>query len=438
MMKPAITPETARRTPFQTRWLGWASVLAGLLGLTAHGEGFRNPPPGTFNLGRSGGRIAHVDDASAIHQNPANLINLTNVQFQFTPSIVYIQAEYESPSGVTAETTDPVKVLPNLFAAAPVFQGRAVVGLGLTVPYGLSNEWEKDGSYADPFGLRYQAPWYSEMKTINVNPGISFRLTDTLSLGGGLNGMWSEVTLKQFYPWLIFPGSVGTEPDGNVEAQGDGLGYGVNLGLTWEPVAGHRFALTYRSPVTVEYDGRFTIDNITPTAAFLGVTSSSDFGTEIKFPTIIGAGYGVQVTEKLRLEVNAEWLEFSRFDSLDLDAGNNNLLLPTTSIPQNWRNTYTIGIGGDYQLSPGWIVRFGYQYYQSPVPDETLSPTIPDADQNVFTIGLGYRKGRHSLELGYGLDFYDDRTVTANPNPALNGSYEFNVHLFSAAYHLKF
>ena len=37
-------------------------------------EGFRNPTSGAINLGRSGGRIAHVDNASAITQNPANLM----------------------------------------------------------------------------------------------------------------------------------------------------------------------------------------------------------------------------------------------------------------------------------------------------------------------------------------------------------------------------
>jgi long-chain fatty acid transport protein len=409
-----------------------------LVTLTAQGEGFRNPPPGTFNLGRAGGRIAQVDDASAVQQNPANLVTLTNVQLQFTPTVVFIEAEYTSPLGVPAQTTDPVKILPNFFATTPLFEGRAAAGLGITTPYGLGSEWEQSGSFADPFGLRYQAPWFAEMKTINFNPTFAYRLNDQLSLGAGLNAMWSELTFKQFYPWLIFPGSLGGEPDGNIEAQGDGVGYGVNLGLTWEPAEGHRFALTYRSAMSVDYDGRFTIDNVTPTAAFLGVTSSSDFATKIKFPTIIAAGYGVQATDKLRLEANVEWLEFSNFDSLDLNAGNNNLLLPSTSLPQNWRNTYTVGIGGDYQLSPAWIVRFGYQYYQSPVPDETLSPTIPDANQNVFTIGLGYQKGRHAFEFGYGLDFYEDRTVTTNPNPALNGRYEFNVHLFSLAYRLNF
>ena len=59
-----------------------ASVCA-LMSLTTHltAEGFRNSPPGAFSLGRAGGRIAQIDDSSAVQQNPANLIDLSQQQF---------------------------------------------------------------------------------------------------------------------------------------------------------------------------------------------------------------------------------------------------------------------------------------------------------------------------------------------------------------------
>src|SRR5262249_19695276 len=80
------------------------SILGGVIALApsvADAEGFRNPPPGTFNLGRAGGRIAQVDDSSAVQQNPANLTDLTSPEVQFTPTIVYIHADYRSPGGET-------------------------------------------------------------------------------------------------------------------------------------------------------------------------------------------------------------------------------------------------------------------------------------------------------------------------------------------------
>src|SRR5579871_1317813 len=75
-----------------------------LPGTSAVAEGFRNPPPGTFDLGRAGGRIAQVDDSSAVQNNPANLVDLASPEFQFTPSIVYIGVDYTSPSGQKGNT----------------------------------------------------------------------------------------------------------------------------------------------------------------------------------------------------------------------------------------------------------------------------------------------------------------------------------------------
>jgi long-chain fatty acid transport protein len=402
------------------------------------GEGFRNPPAGTFNLGRAGGRIAQIDDASAIQQNPANLLDVKQTQAEFTPSIVYIHVDYTSPSGVSAETENPWKLLPNFFASTPVMDDRVVVGFGLTTPYGLANEWEQTGAFADPLSLKYQAPYFTELMTINANPTVAVRLLDNLTLGAGLDVTWSQLTFKQLYPWLAFPGSTGTEPDGKIKAEGDGFGFGGNMGLTWQIAEKHRLAVTYRSPIQVNYEGTFQINNVTPTATFVGVTPESKFETEIKFPTIVALGYGIQVTDNVRLELDGEWLQFSNFKSLDLNVGNNALLFPSTSIAQNWKNTYTVGIGGDWRFSPDWVVRFGYQHYETPVPDSTLSTTIPDANQNVFTVGLGYQHGHHAFEGGYGFDIYADRTITDNVNPAFNGTYGITVHLFSLSYRYSF
>lgn len=351
-----------------------------------------------------------------------------------TPSIVYFSVDYLSPIGATAHTKEPAHLLPNVFAVVPIQKGKLSAGIGITVPYGIANTW--DAPPTSPF--RYTAPNFTELKTFNINPSIAMKLGDRVSIGAGLDVMWSELTLKQFYPWVVFPGSAGTEPDGTAKAKGDGVGVGGNVGLTWNITDRQRLAVTYRSAIGIGYDGKFSIDGITPTAAALGATPSSPFHTRVEFPNIVAAGYGIQLTDAIRVEVDVEWLEFSRFSALTLGVANNAFLLPSTTVVQDWKNTFTAGIGGDWKFAPDWTLRAGYQYYQSPVPDRTLSPTIPDADQNVLTVGLSYRHGRHAVEAAYGLDFYDRRTITANQNPAFNGVYDLKVHLFSTAYRYSF
>lgn len=403
----------------------WIVAFTLLSAATSPAEGFRNPPPGTFDLGRAGGRIAQVDDSSAVQQNPANLVDLTNIEAQLTPTIIYISSSFSSPTGQSASTKDPWKLLPNFFASMPLKNDRFAIGLGVTVPYGLGNEWNQNSSaFAQPTGvLTYTAPYFSQLITVNFNPTISMKLGNKIQIGAGLDVMWSDLEFKQ----LLSP----LAPNLYAQAEGTGVGFGGNLGVTWNITDHQRFAVTYRSPITINYSGTTAFNNS-------GGVPSTSFGSQIKFPTIVSVGYGIQVNDAVRLESDVEWIQFSRFSNLPINVGANGLGVPSQNIVENWRDTFTAGFGGDWKFSDHWVLRGGYQFYQSPVPDSTFSPTIPDADQNVFTVGIGWKGKHNSLEAAYGLDFYNTRNITTDQNPAFDGKYTFNVHLFSLAYRYSF
>jgi long-chain fatty acid transport protein len=382
--------------------------------LPIHGEGFRNPPAGAYSLSRAGGRYAQNDDPSTVVQNPANFVNFESTEFSVAPSFVYIHIEHEN-AGVKTETRDPWKLLPNFFVSAPLLKDKLSIGLGVTTPYGLSNEWEKDGAFAPGGAFRYAAPWYTEMKTINANPALSYRINDQLTVGAGLDVHWSQLVFKQY----IFTGG----PDANLKAKGDGFGYGGNAGITWEFMPGHKIAATYRSPVEVDYNGTTKTD----------ILGYSPFKTSVTFPTIISLAYGVELTKTIRVEVSGEWLQFSNFKTLSVQALNT-----VINTPENWKNTFTVGFGGDWKFADHWTARAGYQYYMSPVPDSTFSPTIPDGNQNVFTTGLQYHWGHHAIEGAYGGIFYDDRHINNGAGYPFNGTFKMNVHLFALSYNYAF
>jgi long-chain fatty acid transport protein len=322
-------------------------------------------------------------------------------------------------------------LLPNFFAAIPLKNDRVAIGLGVTMPYGLGNEWDRNSSaFAQPGGtLTYTAPYFSQLTTINFNPTISIKLGDKVQVGAGLDVMWSDLEFKQF----LFSGVPASVPNLEAHAEGDGVGFGGNLGITWNVTDRQRLAVTYRSPIMIDYSGTTEFNN------YPGGVPGTSFGSQIKFPTIVSVGYGFQVNDKIRLETDLEWIEFSRFKNLPINVGANALRVPSQTMPENWRDTFTAGFGGDWKFADNWVLRGGYQFYQSPVPDSTFSPTIPDADQNVITIGIGWKGKHNSLEAAYGLDFYNTRNINnPAPNNAFNGKYTFNVHLFSLAYRYSF
>ena len=425
-----------------TQYKGWGLVLSvGLVcwGCAALANGFRNPPEGAAALGHDGGKLILTEDASAISQNPANLTKLDKPEAEVAVTLIDTKTDYSSPFG-SASTDDPWKVLPNFFVATPFDTGNYVAGLGVTTPFGQSTVWDQDGAF------RYTAPYFAEMKLMNVNPTLAAKLSDKLSIGVGVDVYWSQLDMKQMLPWWMVTGNR-LSPDGVIHLQGEGQGIGGNAAIEFSPVAGQTVALTYRSPVKVDYHGDTDLSEFPAGAQMLGLSPSSDFDSSIEFPASAALGYSVALSRTVRVEADVEWVEFSRYDALTLDAGNNNPLLhqpgdpnpmAPLSLRQNWKDTWNFGVGADWDVMPKVTLRAGYMYLKSPVPSETLAPTIPDADQNVITVGAGYHPNRHSFDVAYGLNLIGDRNVAGNQDPAYNGKYETSSQLVSLSYGYTF
>ena len=127
--------------------------------------------------------------------------------------------------------------------------GNLAFGLGITTPYGLGNEWDQNSTaFARPTGAwRYQAPYSTELTTINFAPSVAFKCNEHLQFGLGLDVMWSQVKLEQYYPWFLVTGSLAS-PDGVLNAKADGVGVSANVGATWNVTEKQRLALTCRLP----------------------------------------------------------------------------------------------------------------------------------------------------------------------------------------------
>jgi long-chain fatty acid transport protein len=423
--------------------VGLAAALAIGTGTSVLADGFRNPPEGAGALARAGGRIVFTEDASAVAHNPANLVGGGGAQVMGAATFVWGEAAFDSPGGLSTTTEDPWKVLPNLFAAWPFADKRVALGLGLTTPFGQSTQWDEN----DPL-VRYLIPHYAQMMALNVNPALAAKVIDRVWFGIGADILWSQLEMRQMFPWaqMLHDPRV---PDGELTFKGDGVGVGGNLGLTWQITPKQRAALTYRSPIRVDYEGDFEAGNLPPglPAPLDVLRPRSDFDTEIDFPAMAAVGYGIQVLDSLKLEANVEWIQFSSYEELSLDAAENNLLLHPEGDPnptgplvleQDWNDIWTVGLSADWHLAEAWFLRGGYLYLPTPIPDRTFSPTLPDSNRHVLTAGVGFRHGHHAVDAAYALSLFEDRGVDNNVNPAYNGDYSFRSHLFGLSYAYAF
>jgi len=407
-----------------------ALVVALSVTSAAWASGFRNPPESASGLGLVGARYALVDDASALSYNPANLALSTEPSGMGTLMFIYTESEFTGPDGRSGKTDDPLKILPNFHAVWPL-QKDLVMGVGLTTPFGQSTEWDKDG----PF--RYLAPHTARMTTVSVNPAFGASIGQKWTIGVAVNIYWSELEIRQMVPWAAALGTPGLA-DGEARLEGDGAALGTTVGVTWHPTSRQRVAFTYKSSFNIEYEGDARLDNA-PAPLMLTGMDRGDFESEIKFPTIVGLGYGLKISDKLRVGVDVEWLEFSRYQTLPLKVGNNNVggLFPS-EIPQKWEDTWNVGAAVEWSFDTPWTVRGGYIYMESPIPDETMAPTLPDADRHIVSIGLGYARGANAVDVTYAYTIFEDRNITGSMVPGFIGDYDLTSHLLQVTYRRTF
>jgi len=382
----------------------------------ALGSGFALLQQGTAAMAQGNAFVAQADDPTAVYYNPAGLIQLQRPEIYLGQVINYPSREYKNPAGADAKTKHRFFFTPTVYAASPLGE-RFAVGIGYFSPFGLSTTWPSDwvGRYLITS---------SKLHTHNLNPTVAYKIADQLQVGVGLNILWSSIELQRKF---LLP----TFRDGEQNISGDGTGVGYNLGFLFELLEGVKLGAAYRSEVRVTYHTDFKA-TLSPT-----ITSAAT----VTFPPSLSFGVAVARFKPLVVEVDATWTGWSTYNELRLDLEQpilvNRRLTYRLVQPKEWRDTWAIRFGANYELSPGMKLRAGYIYDLTPVPDDTFDPQVPDADRHIITLGGELKIDRFTLGLAYNYIIAESRTKTnvlslnGVPYPAAaqaRGRYDSSTH----------
>jgi long-chain fatty acid transport protein len=388
-------------------------------------------PDSAQALSTVGGRYANLHDASAVRTSPANILYIDQTELLINASVWNGGSEFQSSIGAGLDTEDPWKYLGSVYAVLPVQPGRLALGLGLSAPYGL------DSSYPRRSDFKYLVPYEARLLTLDLTPAVAFKVSKSVNVGIGLDIMYSELTLKQVYPWSVAAGGLPFR-DGEIEFDGDGWGIGGYAGITWEIAKHHRLSLVGRLPLKVEYEGDFDAHGFPAALGAAGFRKRSDFESDITFPGSIAAGYGVDVNDRLTLGFDFMWSANSSHDDVPLKIGSNQALLPSNAVPLDWKNAIDVGTGLSYKLDEQWTVRAGYLFSENSQKDVNYTPSVPSGDRHYMSVGLGWRGEHHGVDLAYAYVLVPDRHVTGAAQPAFNGDYENAWHVLTLSYTRRF
>ena len=379
-----------------------AAITAATLGLAPTAvlaAGFYLQEQGVTGLGRAyAGEAAFADDASTIYFNPAGMTRLESAEVQAGAHLLFPHSSTRNDgSSFTNVNTfdvdgsqgdnpyDPTP-LPNFYWAEPQSE-RVWLGFGLGTHFGLK------GEYDDDFFARYDS-LETDLQVLNLQPSIAVRVSDRVSIGGGIDLQYADATLR-----AAIPDATGADPatDGEYRLEGDSWDVGYNIGVLIDLADTTRLGFHYRSGVTHTLKGtaRVSMPENGPISRPVIATGEA----ELKLPDIASAALSHRLNERWTGLVQYTWFRWSNFDEIAVESANP---LAEQELEQNYRNSYALAVGAEYELNPDWTLLGGLQYDRTPTRDGYRSTRTPDGDRTWLSLGASWHPtDRLSVDLGY-------------------------------------
>jgi long-chain fatty acid transport protein len=419
------------------------ALAIGAFGSTAsHAAAFQLLEGNASGLGNAyAGSAAVAEDASTVFFNPAGMTLLPGRNVAFSVDLVRPSAKFDNQGstvppgqGIGGNGGDAGD-----WAAIPAgymswqLTDRLFAGLGVGAPFGLKTEYG-----ADWVG-RFHAV-KSEIKTVNINPSIAFKVNDVLSIGVGVNFQRIDADLTNL---VTNPGLAGSLASGRIK--GDDTAWGWNAGLMWQVSDTTRLGAAYRSKMDYKLEGtaRFTGLNATGNivATALNAGRGGDVTADVELPDTATFSVAQKISDRWTMLGDISWTGWSTLQDLTVNRVDG---VNVTTEELRWRDTWRVAFGGTYAYTDALSLKFGLAWDQTPVRDTTRLPRVPDEDRVWLSLGLQWRPNATSaVDVGYAHLFVKDAKVNNDGGSALLkgtlvGEYENSVDILGVQYSTRF
>ena len=440
------------------RWSAVAFATA-LVGMPAWASGFSIYEQGAKASGQAGAWVARADDAAANWYNPAAILQGDGMQFQFGTNLFLVGGDTSlttSAFGTPGQRFDAEGslVTPSHFFFTHKINDRWGWGIGLNNPIGLTTEWA-----AFPVTL---AARRSQLVTFVLNPNVAFAINPQWSVAVGVDYMYADVgefSRDIDQSALLQQAPLTTIGKSDLTGDGDDTSWNVAVHYAGEAFA---FGFTYRDGFDVPIDGEVAFSGIDPRleqGSVVGQFCTGGLGcfpdgpgrTQLGLPAQAAAGLSWGIGDAWTMEFDLSWAQWSSFDELALefgvetsipvDVGDIVVLVPvveSTVLREDWGDTMAYRFGVAWALREKHELRFGAVYDESPVPSDTLRPSIPDADRTAVTIGYGFKRKTWGIDAYYMPLFFQDVTAVGGEDGVVLGTYESVVHLSGVTFNVRF
>ena len=352
---------------------------------------------GARNVGLAGsGWAARGLDASTLFMNPAAMSLFKHSQIMLGAQVLYGQFGFNPNPQTTVEGNDggnPIGAFPGggLFFIHSTSE-KVKLGIGVFSYFGLSQQYDEG----------WVGRYYIQEGTLiglTIMPSISYRVSEVVSLGFGLNIMYGIFDQK------VAINNLGEQPDGMFAVDDNTWGVGVNVGILFETSPRTRFGIDYLSQVSLDFNGKsqftglgLTLEGLLGAAGLLN--APLDIG--IKVPHMVMASAYHEIDDNVAIMGNIGWQNWKSFGMIDLTVSANEPTSLTSDL--KFKDTWHIAGGAEFGVAEQWKLITGFAYDSSPVEDEDRSIAFPLGQIIRYGIGTTW-DASEQVTLGFAYEF---------------------------------
>lgn len=418
-----------------------AMLIATAVSGSAFASGFAlQNQTGSGNGNAFAGAAAAAEDAGTIMWNPAGMTYLSEGHnISLAGTLLNRSLEFSNNGSSSSNGLAPLVTTSNggqagglslipagywAYALSPALR----IGIGVSPTFGNKTEYDFDF-------VGRNAGYFAEIKQININPSIAYKLNEMVSLGFGIDIAHNETHFKQGFPLHAL------SPNNFVDLKGDDWAVGYNLGAMFQLSPNTRLGLTYRSTIKFELEGSYDVSTPVLAAGFV----DQDIKATLETPDSFSMAVSQKLNDRWEILGDITWTGWSSID--DLVVKNKVTGATVTALSYNFKDTWRIGLGANYQYNNAWKFRFGIAYDKSPVKsDADRTMTLPDSDRTWLSFGAKYTLSpASSLDFGYSHIFFKDASTaravsstTLGLLQTIRGSWDNSADLLSLQYNHKF
>jgi long-chain fatty acid transport protein len=348
------------------------------------------------------GLTASADDPSAVFYNPAGITQLKGKQAMIGVTFITPMISVETADGSRKDDFKRNWFYPPHAYYTHQIDDKWWAGVGVFSRFGLGTEFNP------AWPGRYNS-YKANIQTLELNPNIAYKISDKLSIAGGLSLMWFDLELKR----KLNTAALGVG-DTDFVLDGDSFGWGFNLAIHYKPTDWMQAGVSYRSRVSQHVEGDVKVSNQIAIPGVVNIVNMGGSGN-LHLPDMIFAGVNFNIRPDLTLGGGIYWTRWDSYDKLEIQFDRPFGAPPAAKSTSRkaWDNVYRFLIGTEWKINPNWDLRLGYAFDEAPEPDDTIDFILPDNDRHMFSVGFGYHKNNWALDFSYTYMLIIDRNEIA-------------------------